>query len=63
MTTTGNSFTVAEINRAWDRTMNATSRLPEGAVPAATIQLLMELYLGSVDNAKEDNQQAKTASN
>ena len=43
--------------------MNAVSRLPEGSVPEASIHLLMELYLGSVDNSKEDNQQAKSASN
>jgi len=63
MTVTGNNFTIAEINRAWNLTMNAVSRLPEGSVLEASIHLLMELYLGSVDNSKEDNQQAKSASN
>lgn len=62
MTITGNSFTVAEIDRAVDRTESALAKLPGGAANAATIALLMELYLGSVDNAKEDNSQAKSAS-
>jgi hypothetical protein len=58
-----NSYTVAEINRAWERTMTAASKLPDGLISPATIHLLMELFLGSVDNSKEDNQQAMSARN
>jgi len=63
MTVTGNNFTVAEIDRAVDRVNGVLAKLPEGAVNAATIHLLMELYLGAIDKSKEDNQQAKSASN
>jgi len=53
MTVTGNSFTVADIDRAVDRVREALTRL----------HLLMDLYLGAIDKSKEDNSQAKSASN
>lgn len=58
MTITGNSYTVAQIDAAVAHVKYAISQLPEGVAGPATMQFLLELYLGSLDNTKEDNTQA-----
>ncbi len=58
------AYTTAEIDRAVARTKHALSQFPEGSITGATTQFLLELYLGSLDNAKEarDDEKAMSAS-
>lgn len=50
---TNNAYTIAEIDSALSKVSKALSQLPDGAVNASTTQILLELYLGSLDNPKE----------
>lgn len=60
MTITGNSYTVEQIDKAVERAQDMISRFPEGLVNPATVQMLIELYLGALD---ADQPKAKSASN
>ena len=58
-----NGYTVTEIDKAVEKAAAMVSKFSEGATNPATVQFLVELYLGSLDNAKDDNSRAMSASN
>lgn len=61
MTVQGNAYTVEQIDRAVARASSVVTRLPEGAVNAALIDTLIELYLGAIDADKDDKAKAASA--